>query len=93
MKQKTFILALSSIMLGTLALPLDPEIVKVYLISVILFTTGLVNLLFNLKKVREWIVDRLMADFWERLFLDEELRVFLGERFRRKYFDERKIKR
>lgn len=81
MSTKQFIGSLGAIMMSVLFTPALEELAKVYVISVVVFITMLINLLFRLNQVREWIVKRIMSDVLNEIYKDKDVRAILTRKF------------
>lgn len=77
MTTRTYILAVSSIIMGIVVIPDWELMLKVYVISVVAFITVIINLLFRIQKIREWIVNQITADVIRQVLTDEDIRKLL----------------
>ena len=57
------------------------DMAKVYVISVVVFITILINLIFRANAIREYIVKRITADVMSEIFKDSDVRKLLANKF------------
>lgn len=81
MTQTKYIASLIGISLSVLFTPALEELAKVYIISVVVFVTMLINLIFRINQVREWIVKRITTDVMNEIFKDKDVRKLLAKKF------------
>jgi hypothetical protein len=81
MTQTKFIAALTGISLSVLFTPALEELAKVYIITVVVFVTLMINLIFRVNQVREWIVRRITTDVLNELMKDKDVRRLLAKKF------------
>lgn len=77
---KTYITSLLAVTMGIFFIPDLETAVRVYLISVVTFVTTIINLLFKIEKLRQWIVQKIVADVMAELFKHKEMRELLTKK-------------
>jgi hypothetical protein len=81
MSQTKFIASLCGLSLSVLFTPALEEMAKVYIITVVVFVTLMINFIFRANQVREWIVRRITTDVMNELFKDKDVRRLLAKKF------------
>ena len=84
MTVKGYIAALSSLMLSIFAIPDLDTLLKFYLGGMVMIVSLAINLLFHWTKLKEHIVNRMVAEIWLELFKREEFRRILYKADRKK---------
>lgn len=74
---KGYIAALSSLMLSIFAIPDLDTLLKFYLGGMVVLISLVINLLFYWTKLREHVVNTVIAQIWMELFKKEEFRKLL----------------
>ncbi len=74
-----YITSLLAITMGIFFIPELETAIRVYIVSVVVFTTMLVNLLFNIEKLRQWIVQKIISDVMAELFKNADVRRLLSK--------------
>lgn len=80
---KSYAVALVGLFTGILSLPFD-EVFKLTVSIAVGLTGGIIHLVFQWQRVREWVVKHLTAAVMEELFKDDNIREFLAQKFLKK---------
>jgi hypothetical protein len=71
---KAYITWLTSIFVTILAIPEWQELIKIYVVSVVVLVTTLISLLFQIHRLRQYVVDLLVSEALSRFFEDADVR-------------------
>lgn len=78
MTTRTFWAYLSGLIISVFFIPQLEELIKMYVISVVVLITVIINLLFRFQRVREWVVNQITADVIRQVLQDADVRKLLG---------------
>jgi hypothetical protein len=68
---------MSSVVASVFFIPEWDVMLKVYVISVVVFITGLINVLFRIQKIREMVVNAITADVIQQILKDPDVRKLM----------------
>jgi hypothetical protein len=71
---KAYITWLTSVFISIFAIPDMQELIKVYIISVVVLVTVVINLLFQVQRLRQYVVDLLVSEALSKFFEDPDVR-------------------
>lgn len=73
MSKQAYATSMVTVVLGVFFSPGLTELLQVYVITVVVFVTIVINLLFRIQTLRQWIVERLTADVLQEIFKDKDV--------------------
>jgi hypothetical protein len=76
---KVYITWMMSIFVTILAIPEWQELIKIYIISVVVLVTVVVNLLFQIQRLRIYVVDLLVSEALSKFFEDADVRKAIDQ--------------
>ena len=77
MNVKVYIGALTTIAMSVMFIPSWDELIKVYVVSVVALVTAIVNVLFKIGTLREYVVNRLVASAIQEFFKDPDVQKLI----------------
>jgi len=77
---KIYISTMTAILGGIMFSPAFDTLVQVYVISVVVFVSTVVNFLFRIQKIREYIVKRITQDVLAEIMKDSDVRRIIAEK-------------
>ena len=81
MTQTKYYSSLAGICMSVMFSGVLEDMAKVYVISVVVFVTVLINLFFRANVIREYIVKRITTDVMSEIFKDSDVRKLLAKKF------------
>lgn len=79
MNLKVYIGALTTIAMSVMFIPSWDELIKIYVVSVVALVTAIINVLFKIGTLREYVVNRLVASAIQEIFKDHDVQKLMKE--------------
>jgi len=77
MRMKVYVAALTCVGMSVMFVPEWTELVKVYVISVVVLVTALINILFRIAWLREYVVNKLVTTAIQEILKDRDIQKLI----------------
>jgi hypothetical protein len=75
------IAGLSSICISLLLIPWLEDLLKIYLIAMVVIITLTINLAFRIEAIWNWIIEKTMEEILKRMMQDEDVKKIVKLRY------------
>ncbi len=72
---------ISMICLSIALLPWVEDLLKLYLVTIVIILTLTINVAFRIKAIWEWTIEKALQEIIERLMEDEDMKKIIKMRF------------
>lgn len=81
MNTQRYMMIMGSVLGSIILTPGLEDLVRVYIISVVVFITTVVNIIFRIDRIREYIVKRISSDVIKEILKDKDVSRIMRDKF------------